>query len=91
MPQYAPLFWFTLHRFCGTNVVWCSSMALESKKTVRLSVTLLEGQYARVNEIAQQTDVSTAWIIRKAVAQFLEQYEQPVLPFLGSAQSHKSA
>jgi predicted transcriptional regulator len=44
---------------------------------------LSEGQYSRLNEIANKSDVSIAWLIRQAVQQYLDcnGNEQLALPF----------
>lgn len=40
-------------------------------KTVRTSVLLPEGAYNQVQALAVANDVSTAWIVRQAVHQYL--------------------
>lgn len=57
-------------------------MAQPAKRSVRTSVILSEAQNARLNEIANKSDVSVAWIIRLAVQQFLDrtENEQLLLP-----------
>lgn len=57
-------------------------MALESKKTVRFSITLVEEQYKKISSLAERNDVSVAWIVRQAITQFLEESgDQLALPF----------
>ncbi|GAB4180975.1 MAG: hypothetical protein Tsb002_00460 [Wenzhouxiangellaceae bacterium] len=41
------------------------------KNTVRLSVTLDEGEYAELSELAAYLDLSVAWMIRRAVSKFV--------------------
>ena len=55
-----------------------------SKNTVRTSVSLSEEHYGRINEIAEQNDVSVAWVIRKAIQKYLDaqQNEQIPLPII---------
>lgn len=48
-------------------------MTKTSRETVRTSVILPKDQYAQLNEIAQKSDVSVAWVVRKAILQFLEE------------------
>ena len=56
-------------------------MATELKKTIRASVLLPEGAYARVQALAETNDVSTAWVIRHAIQKFLHNHEdQTELP-----------
>ena len=58
-------------------------MPQPSRRSVRTSVMLSEGQYSRLNEIANKSDVSIAWLIRQAVQQYLDRNgnEQLTLPF----------
>ena len=44
----------------------------QNKQTARLSVSLEKEVYERVTALADAHDVSTAWIIRKAVNAYLE-------------------
>ncbi len=50
------------------------------KRVVRLSVTLDESDHTTVKRIASQLDVSTAWVIRRAVTGFIEQYSEEAPP-----------
>lgn len=43
-----------------------------NRRTVRLSVTLDEDDYKVVREMAEAMDISTAWMIRRAVSEFIE-------------------
>lgn len=48
-------------------------MASRSKrKEFRTSVILTEAQFLQVREIAQANDVSIAWVLRRAVDDYLE-------------------
>jgi len=43
-------------------------------------VLLSDEQYARLSDLSAREDVSVAWLIRKAVQQFLEAYPVDQLP-----------
>lgn len=45
-----------------------------SKRSVRLSVTLDEQDHNAVTEIAAATDLSIAWVVRRAVSEFIERH-----------------
>jgi predicted transcriptional regulator len=53
-----------------------------SKKSIRTSVLLPEAAHARIQALADASDVSAAWIIRAAVVRFLEEHvtDQNELP-----------
>lgn len=51
-----------------------------TKHTVRTSVLLSDEQYARLSELSSREDVSVAWLIRKAVQQFLDAAPVEQLP-----------
>jgi hypothetical protein len=46
-------------------------------KTTRLSVSLDAQTYAQVRALARRSDVSTAWVIRRAVSELIERSKQP--------------
>lgn len=46
----------------------------QNKQTARLSVSFDKEVYERVTALADAHDVSTAWIIRKAVNAYLEDH-----------------
>lgn len=46
-------------------------MALASKKTIRISITLLEEQYTEILHIAEANRISAAEVIRQAVGNLL--------------------
>lgn len=51
-----------------------------ARHTVRTSVLLSNEQYVRLSDLSAREDVSVAWLIRKAVQQFLEAYPVDQLP-----------
>lgn len=55
-------------------------MSQPARRSVRTSVILSEGQYARLSEVANRNDISVAWIIRQAVQQYLDRAEGEQLP-----------
>ena len=44
------------------------------KHSVRLSVTLNEGEYAELTRIGAALDLSAAWLIRRAVSEFVARH-----------------
>ena len=44
--------------------------------TVRLSVGLNPASHAKLSRLADRNDVSLAWMIRKAIADFIERHEE---------------
>ena len=52
----------------------------QHKQTARLSVSFEKADYDRVTAIAEANDVSTAWIIRKAVTTYLDAFGHSALP-----------
>lgn len=60
-----------------------------ARKTIRTSVSLPEDQYAIVAQLAEQNDVSVAWVIRQAIHQYLESTEnsQLALPIYSRGQN----
>lgn len=57
------------------------------KQPARLTVTLDERDYSEVCQIAEKNDVSAAWVIRRAVQQYLGHLPQQ----RSSLTSNKSA
>lgn len=51
-----------------------------TRRTVRTSVLLSDDQHARLSELSLREDVSVAWLIRKAVQQFLDARSLDQLP-----------
>lgn len=52
-----------------------------NRRTVRLSVTLDEGDYKVVRDMAEAMDLSTAWMVRRAVTEFIERHgEEDAMP-----------
>lgn len=45
-----------------------------SKRSVRLSVSLDEDDHKAVRDMADAMDLSTAWVVRRAVSEFLERH-----------------
>jgi len=54
----------------------------ENRKTVRLTVSLNEQAHATLSVLAKRQDVSVAWIVRRAVSEFIEHQEHPAQPEL---------
>ena len=53
------------------------------KPAVRLSISLDPADHAELSQIATRHDLSVAWMVRKAVSEFIERnanQDQPVLP-----------
>lgn len=46
----------------------------KSKKGVRLSVTLDEKEHAELTRLGSELDLSAAWMIRRAVSEFISRY-----------------
>ena len=53
---------------------------MDSRKTVRTSVSVSDEQYARLCELANKNDVSTAWVIRQAIQKYLDGLDNKQLP-----------
>jgi len=45
-----------------------------SKQTIRVSVTLDEGEYAALGRLGSALDLSAAWMIRRAVSEFVARH-----------------
>ena len=54
-----------------------------SRKEFRTSVILTEGQFKQVREIARANDVSIAWVLRRAVDDYLEKQGTPAPELVG--------
>lgn len=52
------------------------------KNSVRLSVTLDEKEYAELSRIGAALDLSAAWMIRRAVSEFVARNRENVAPDL---------
>ena len=53
------------------------------KPAVRLSISLDPADHAELSGLAAQNDLSVAWMVRKAVSEFIARnanQDQPVLP-----------
>ena len=60
---------------------------------VRLSVSMGAGVHAKLLQLADRQDVSLAWLIRKALAEFIERQEednQAELPLRRSGQNERA-
>jgi predicted transcriptional regulator len=49
-------------------------MNSRSKKNTWISVSLDESDYRALNQLAQTSDVSVAWVIRRALTDFLAKH-----------------
>jgi hypothetical protein len=47
------------------------------KVATRLSVGLSEPQHAALTTLAEQNEATVAWLVRRAVAEFLERHRSP--------------
>jgi predicted transcriptional regulator len=47
-------------------------MPTRSKKTTRISVSLEPQNYNDLSQIAEKSDTSLAWVIRRAIVEFLD-------------------
>ena len=56
------------------------------KQPARLTITLHENDYSQVCQLAEKNDVSAAWIVRRAVQQYLGNTPPPKNNALGSKQ-----
>lgn len=54
------------------------SRSKSKKNSVRLSVTLDEGEYAALTRIGTELDLSAAWMIRRAVSEFVVRHGKGV-------------
>lgn len=48
------------------------------KQNVRLSVTLDEGEYAELTRLGEELDLSAAWMIRRAVSEFVARHRDGI-------------
>ena len=51
-------------------------MAVKSKKSTRITVSLSDEEHAGLATLAEKYDVSLSWLTRKAVLEFLQQNEK---------------
>ena len=49
-------------------------MAIKSKKSTRITVSLAEEEHAGLATLAEKYDVSLSWLTHKAVLEFLQEY-----------------
>jgi predicted transcriptional regulator len=64
----------------GENFTGMSRMVRQKRERqpARLTVTLDECDYSEVCQLAEKNDVSAAWIIRRAVQQYLKDMPRQV-------------
>ena len=48
------------------------------KQNVRLSVTLDESEYAELTRLGEELDLSAAWMIRRAVSEFVARHRENI-------------
>lgn len=48
------------------------------KHSVRLTVTLNEGEYAELTRLGAELDLSAAWMIRRAVSEFVARHRESI-------------
>jgi len=48
------------------------------KHNIRLSVTLDEGEYAELARLGRELDLSAAWMIRRAVSEFVARHREGI-------------
>ena len=64
------------------------------KPAVRLSVSLDPADHAELSQLAELNDLTVAWMVRKAVSEFVARnadHDQPVLPLQRGSGSGASA
>ena len=52
--------------------------AKSKKQNVRLSVTLDEGEYVELTRLGEELDLSAAWMIRRAVSEFIARHRHSI-------------
>lgn len=67
----------------GAKLVVCQGVIYlprpkSKKQSVRLSVTLDEGEYAELTRLGGELDLSAAWMIRRAVSEFVARHREGV-------------
>ena len=69
-------------KWCKTGVVYRGGIILNrtkaQKNSVRLSVSLDEGDYAELSKLAATLDLSAAWMIRRAVSEFVVRHRNGI-------------
>lgn len=72
-----------LHPRNAAERVGIDTMGRDGKGAKRITTTLSESQFDEVNRIADANGVKAAFVVRRAIDQFLESEKagQPVLPF----------
>ena len=78
---------------------WCTLGGVQllrskiGKKSVRISVTLDEAEYAELTRLAAGLDLSAAWMIRRAVSEFIGRQggkTEPGLPLQPASEGRTS-
>jgi predicted DNA-binding ribbon-helix-helix protein len=59
-----------------------------NRKTIRISISVEEKMYSDVVQLAGQSDVSVAWLVRKAVAEMLDKHRDEISPQLSLLATH---
>ena len=54
-----------------------------NRKTARLTVSLNEQDYGVLREIAQEQDVSVAWVVRRAVSELVRDHQAGFVKLTG--------
>ena len=53
-----------------------------NRKVVRLTVTLDEQDHTEIRRLAAELDLSTAWLIRRAISEFVGKHRNNIEPEL---------
>ena len=69
-------------KWCKAGAVYRGGIILNrtkaQKNSVRLSVSLDEGEYAELSKLAAALDLSAAWMIRRAVSEFVVRHRDGI-------------
>ena len=60
------------------------------KHNVRLSATLDEDEYAELTRLGAELDLSAAWMIRRAVSEFVARHNEGIAPDLPCADPNRN-
>ena len=78
----------------GTGTEKVMARPKGKKPAVRLSISLDSADHAELTRLAEQHDLSVAWVVRKAVSEFIARtanQDQPVLPLHRGGSGRASA
>lgn len=78
--------WYLL--ICVSKVIL--GMA-EKKRLVRVTISLDKDDYASVGALAEQVEISSSWLIRQAIRDFLDKYGEHGQPELALRLARKRA